>query len=199
MRRWLVVGLMTASLGSAATSALAANGEEKQKVHDWWYRSKVDWHRNNAWPEPFATADRAAQRAPFCMMVDNGWKMQNTVGTFLFDGNSQQLNTAGEHLVRWIVQQAPQHRRAVFVLKGDSPEATQTRIASVQTAVARYACEGENPPVILTMTEPPGWPASYVDQMTQQFQATIPAPRLPAAVDAGESGGDSGGGSGGSN
>jgi hypothetical protein len=25
--------------------------------------------------------------------------------------------------------------------------------------------------VILTMTEPAGWPASYVDQMTQQFQA----------------------------
>jgi len=197
MGRWLVVGLMTAALGSAATSAMAANGEAKQKVHDWWYRAKVDWHRNNAWPEPFATADRAAERAPFCLMVDNGWKMQNTVGTFLFDGNSQQLNTAGEHLVRWIVQQAPQHRRAVFVLKGDSPEATQTRIASVQAVVARYACEGENPPVILTMTEPAGWPASYVDQMTQQFQATIPAPRLPAAADAGESGGDSGGGSGG--
>ena len=196
MRRWLVVGLMTASLGSAATSAMAANGEAKQKVHDWWYRSKVDWHRNNAWPEPFATADRAAQRAPFCLMVDNGWKMQNTVGTFLFDSSTQQLNTAGEHLVRWIVQQAPQHRRAVFVLKGDTAEATQSRVASVQVAVAKYACAGENPPVILTMTEPPGWPASYVDQMSQQFQATMPAPRLP-----GESsgGGDSGGDSGGSN
>jgi len=59
----------------------------------------------------------------------------------------------------------------------------------VQAAVARFACEGENPPVILTNTEPSGWPASYVDQMSQQFQATIPAPRLPASTsaDAGES------------
>lgn len=195
MRRWIVVGLMTAALGSAATSALAANGEAKQKVHDWWYRSKVDWHRNNAWPEPFVSADRAAVRTPFCLQVDNGWKMQNTIGTYLFDGNSQQLNTAGEHLVRWIVQQAPQHRKAVFVLKGDSPEATQTRIASVQAAVARFACEGENPPVILTMTEPSGWPASYVDQMSQQFQATIPAPRLPASESGSENAGESSNGS----
>jgi hypothetical protein len=161
------------------------------------YRCKVDWHRNNAWPEPFATADRAAQREPFCLMVDNGWKMQNTIGTFLFDPTSQQLNTAGEHLVRWIVQQAPQHRRAVFVLKGDSPEATQARVDSVQVAVARFACAGESPPVILTTTEPAGWPASYVDTMTQQFQATIPSPRLPAG--GAEGGGESGGGSGGSN
>jgi hypothetical protein len=195
MRRWLVVGLVTVSLGTLASGVFAANGEKREKVHAWYYRSKVDFHRNNAWPEPFATADRAAQRQPFCLMVDNGWKMQNTIGTFLFDGNSQQLNTAGEHLVKWIVQQAPIHRRAVFVLKGDTPDATQARIASVQAAVARFACEGENPPVILTCTEPPGWPASYVDQMSQQFQATIPAPRLPAAsTDTGGEGGGSGGG-----
>jgi hypothetical protein len=190
MRRWLAAGTMLLLTGTCTVSALAGD-----KFHDFWYRAKVDWHRNNAWPEPFQTADRAAERAPFCIMVDNGWKMQNTVGTFLFDNDTQQLNTAGQHLVKWIVQQAPNHRRAVFVLKGDTAEATQARVESVQAAVARFACAGEMPPVILTMTEPSGWPASYVDQMTQQFQATMPAPRLPAAADAGESGSGSSGGS----
>lgn len=185
MRRWLTASLLTLGLTFAAANALAGDW------HDFWYRSKVDWHRNNAWPEPFQSADRATARRPFCLMVDNGWKMQNTVGTFLFDHNDQRLNTAGEHLVKWIVQQAPQHRRAVFVLKGDTPEATQARVESVQAAVAKFACAGEMPPVILTMTEPAGWPGSYVDQMTQQFQATIPAPRLPAS--GGEGGGESGG------
>ena len=190
MRRWYVVGLLTV----AWLRRRRRHGRRKSATKSpcLVVPIKVDWHRNNAWPEPFPTADRAATRQPFCLMVDNGWKMQNTIGTFLFDDNSHQLNTAGEHLVRWIVQQAPQHRRAVFVLKGDSPEATQIRIASVQAAVASFACEGENPPVILTMTEPSGWPASYVDQMTQQFQATIPSPRLPAASSSGESG-ESGG------
>jgi len=193
MRCWHVAVMVALGMSLAAGSSTA--GEKGEKVHNWWYRCKVDFHRNNAWPEPFASADRAAQREPFCLMVDNGWKMQNTVGTFLFDPSTQQLNTAGEHLVRWIVQQAPQHRRAVFVLKGDTAEATQSRVASVQLVVAKYACAGENPPVILTMTEPAGWPAIYVDQMTQQFQATMPSPRLPAESE----GGGSGGGSGGSN
>ena len=70
----------------------------------------------------------------------------------------------------------------------------------MQAAVARFACEGENPPVILTMTEPSGWPASYVDQMTQSFQATMPAPRLPSGGEAGgEVNGNSGGNGGGGN
>ncbi|HEX5103587.1 MAG TPA: hypothetical protein VFV87_07250, partial [Pirellulaceae bacterium] len=74
MRCWLVAGMTMACLGVAAGDAIAGNGQAKEKVHSWWYRSKVDWHRNNAWPEPFASADRAAVREPFCLMIDNGWK-----------------------------------------------------------------------------------------------------------------------------
>jgi hypothetical protein len=187
--RQLVAGSMLVALAFSA-GALHAN-----EWDEFWHRCKVDFHRNNAWPEPFVTADRAAVRAPFCLMVDNGWKMQNTVGTYLYDPSTQRLNQAGEHLVKWIVQQAPRHRRVVFVLKGDTPEATAARIESVQLAVAKYACGGEMPPVVPTMTEPTGWPAQYVDQMTQQYQATIPAPRLPAAADGGEGSGESGGAS----
>ena len=29
-----------------------------------WHRCGVDWHRNNAWPEPFLSADKMAVRAP---------------------------------------------------------------------------------------------------------------------------------------
>jgi hypothetical protein len=120
--------------------------------------------------------------------------MQNTIGTFLFDDN-QELNRAGELQVKWIVTQAPLHRRAVFVLRGDNAEQTNARIASVNAAVSKYA-DGTIPPVIPTNTEPPGWSGSYVDSMAQQFQATIPAPRLPAS--SGGDGGGEGGGSGGS-
>lgn len=186
MRRLFLAGSISLAMAFSATAVQANDWEE------FWHRCKVDFHRNNAWPEPFLSADRAAARAPFCLMADNGWKMQNTVGTYLFDPSTQLLNTAGEHHVKWIVQQAPRHRRAVFVLKADTAEATAARIESVQVAVAKYACAGEMPPVIPTMTEPTGWPAQYVDQMTQQFQATMPDPRLPAAS-GGEEGGESGG------
>jgi hypothetical protein len=185
MRRWLLGSAATVGLSLLAGSALAGNG-----WNDFWCRVHTDWHRNNAWPEPFVSADRAAVREPFCMQADNGWKMHNTIGTYLYDAETQQLNRAGELLVRWIVTQAPMHRRAVFVLKGDTPEATATRVASVQAAVAKYAT-GPVCPVMLTDTEPSGWSASYIDAMTQQFQATIPAPRLPASSEGGGEGGGS--------
>jgi len=165
--------------------------------HPHWERFWLDFYRNNTWPEPFLSADRMAARTPFCIQTDNGWKMQNTVGSYLFDVETQRVNQAGELLVKWIVNQAPAHRRAVFVLKGDSAEATNARVQSVQAAVAKYS-GGCMYPVLLTDTEPAGWPASYIDTITQQYSATIPAPRLPARQGGGQGGGQSGGsGSGG--
>lgn len=189
MRRFLVACSVT--LGMALSGGAAMAGD----WHDFWERVHVDFHRNNAWPEPFLSADRAAQRQPFCIMTDNGWKMQNTVGTYLFDPNTQELNQAGELLVKWIVTQAPQHRRAVFVLRGDAPEHTTTRMESVQAAVAKYA-GGAMPPVMITDTEPPGWSAAYIDAMQTQFQRTVPTPRLPAATGSGGAGGAGGAGGG---
>ncbi len=160
--------------------------------HPHWDRFWADFYRNNSWPEPFLSADRAAARLPFCIQTDNGWKMQNTVGSYLFDPETQRVNQAGELLVKWIVNQAPVHRRAVFVLKGDNAEATNARVQSVQLAVAKYS-GGCVYPVLLTDTEPAGWPASYIDTITQQYSATIPAPRLNAR--GGGQGGQPSGGS----
>ena len=192
MRRSFFASL--AAIGIAIGSTVSAG----ERWHDFWHGVHVDFHRNNSWPEPFRTADRANAREAWCIMTDNGWKMQNTIGSILFDRETNQLNNAGDLLVKWIVTQAPQHRRAVFVYKGDSAEITATRVESVQAAVARHA-SGCACPVIITDTEPTGWSAAYIDSITQQFNATIPSPRLPAAEGgAGGGGGGSGGGGGGS-
>ena len=188
MRRWLLALIAINGLALAADSARAQSWGNRWG--DFWHRVHVDFHRNNAWPEPFISADRAAQREPFRLQADNGWKMQNTVGTMLFDDNHQ-LNSAGDSLVKWIVQQAPVHRRAVFVLKADTPEHTASRVAAVNAAVAKYA-GGATPPVMVTDTEPTGTPGSQVDAVSQAYQSSTPSPRLPSG------GGGSGGGDGGS-
>src|SRR6185369_12901432 len=213
MDRALLTGLATLALltapllahaegGSPADPTNAPSGPTGYDVsHDalnqWNHRFWQDFYRNNTWPEPFLSADRIAARTPFCIQTDNGWKMQNTIGSYLFDPETQRVNQAGDLLVKWIVSQAPVHRRAVFVLKGDSAEATNARVQSVQAAVAKYS-GGCMYPVLLTNTEPAGWPASYIDTITQQYSATIPAPRLPAKGGGGGSqGGSTGGGGGG--
>jgi hypothetical protein len=186
-----------ATFAATALTALSSGiSQGSERLDQFAQRVHTDFYRNNSWPEPFRSADRAAAREPWCIMTDNGWKMQNTVGSFLYDSETQQLNHAGELLVKWILVQAPVHRRAVFVLKGETPEATAARVQSVQAAVAKY-CNGCVCPVVLTDCEPKGWPASYIDSITQQFNATIPAPRLPSGG-SGSSSGASGGGGGGS-
>jgi uncharacterized membrane protein YgcG len=173
----------------------AAYGDGTGGWHQFWHRVHVDFYRNNSWPEPFLTADKIAVRTPYCIQTDNGWKMQNTVGTFLFDGETQRLNQAGELLVKWILTQAPINRRAVFVLKGDNADATNARVQSVQAAIAKYS-GGCVCPVLLTEIEPPGWSAAYIDSISQQYSATIPNPRLPPRQGSGGGGGGSSGGGG---
>jgi hypothetical protein len=192
MRRWLWAASASFALALAASSAMqpTCGAADGSGWNAFWHRTHVDFYRNNSWPEPFQTADRNLAREAFCIQVDNGWKAQNTIGSMLFNAETQQLNTAGDLMVRWIVTQAPIHRRAVFVVKGDNADITRARIDSVNAAVARYAM-GPICPVMLTTTEPAGWPASYIDSITQQFNSTIPSPRLPAG---GDGGGEGGGG-----
>jgi hypothetical protein len=190
MRRWFLAG----SLGLALIAGTGlATSTASADWHEFWHRVKVDFHRNNAWPEPFQSADRAVTREPFCIQVNNGWKMQNTIGTYLFNPETQELNRAGELKVKWVVTQAPIHRRAVFVLVGESPEDTRVRVESVQRYVSRLVPDGNLPPVMITYTEPEGASGEYFDAVNRAMMQSIPAPRLPA--DASITGSSSGGGS----
>jgi hypothetical protein len=207
MPRSLFAALASFGLALTSSAALAGDGAPVCNAcsngggaggtgwQQFWQRVQTDFYRNNSWPEPFLTADKIAVRTPYCIQTDNGWKMQNTVGTFLFDPETQRLNQAGDILVKWIITQAPINRRAVFVLKGDSADATNIRIQSVQAAIAKYGCVC---PVLLTDCEPAGWSAAYIDAITQKFDASIPSPRLPPRQGSGGGGqGGQGGGSGG--
>jgi hypothetical protein len=204
MAGWMLLGSQALGQGTGQQPGYCAGngpyaGQSVGGFNQFWHRCSVDFYRNNTWPEPFLTADKMALRTPYCIETDNGWKLQNTIGTYLFDNDTQRVNQAGELLVKWIVTQAPSTRRAVFVLKGDTAEATNARLQSVQAAVAKYA-DGCVYPVLLTTTEPAGWAASYIDTITQQYNASIPSPRLPPRQVSGSGqggsgqGGDGGGG-----
>src|SRR5215212_7568651 len=108
MARSLLIGLISVSVALTATADAADGvaapctgpgcvgdgygqaGAGQGGFHKFWDRCHVDFNRNNAWPEPFLTADKVAVRTPWCIQTDNGWKMQNTIGTFLFDRDTQQ-------------------------------------------------------------------------------------------------------------
>jgi hypothetical protein len=152
---------------------------------DWdqfWSRVHLDWHRVNAWPEPFRRADKDLVRQPLLAMTDNGWRMQNTLSDHLFNSETSGLTQAGSLKVRWIVTQAPPHRRTVFVLRGPTPDATLARVDAVQEAITFLLPQGDRPQVLLTDVIPVGGSGDYFDAVDRQLKDSIPPPRLPQSA-----------------
>lgn len=147
---------------------------------EFWDRVGVDYRRNNCWPQPFQMHDRELVRAPLIAMTAAGWRQNNTLSDHFFNVEDQSINQAGEIKIRWIVTQAPPHRRTVFVLRGQSSNATNARVQAVQKTVDKLAIDGPRPDVQLTDAVPPGASGDYFDQVDRQFKQSIPAPRLPA-------------------
>lgn len=185
MRRLLVTCSVTLSL--ALTSSAFAGW------HEFWHRSKVDFHRNVAWPEPFQSADRAATREYFKLQVSNGWRLQNTVGVLFFDEETDELNRAGELKIKHIVTQSPVHRRTVFVLMGDSQPITAKRVEAVQRAVSRYVPDGPLPQILLTDVDVEGGSGEYFDRIDAAYRSSTPSPRLGGASDSSGGGAGAGG------
>ncbi len=179
MRRAVVVGSLIVASFLVAAPAQADWATMKAKWHCFWDRVHLDWHRNNAWPEPFTLVDRQAVKVPIATMVDRGWQLQNTIPDELFDPETQTLTRAGELKVRWILTQMPAHRRDVFVLRGATPEITDLRLQSVEKLAADTV---GGAPAMITVTDliPRGGSASYYERVSTSFDATAPPPRLPA-------------------
>jgi hypothetical protein len=179
MQRLLVVFGLALTITLQAGTARADMHNMKAKWHAFWDRVHVDWHRNNAWPEPFNHIDERATRTPLAIMADNGWKLQNTISHQLFDPESQELTRAGELKVRWILTQMPMHRRSVFVLRGESPEVTETRVNSVEKLAESLLGEPGLAMISVTDIVPRGGSGDYFERVNRGYENSVPAPRLP--------------------
>ena len=151
--------------------------------HEFWYSVKVDWHRNNQWPEPFLYADRHAAVEPLARMVSRGWQLQNTISSYHFDPESQELTSAGEHKVHWILTQSPPAHRTVFVFRGEDSRSTAARVESVrQYMTGVWPDSASMPGIVQTDVEPRGWPAEDIDDTYRKALQSRPSPILPAAA-----------------
>ena len=95
------------------------------------------YHRNVMWPWPYVCPDRLATREPFDIMVRNGWRRQNLLGSHHFDPASGGLTEAGQLQVRWIMTQAPQ-RGGRFLSSERSTQRSPPR-GSLRRASTRLA------------------------------------------------------------
>ena len=147
------------------------------------YRSVVrDTKHRNCWPTPFVQPDRHSARAPFALMVSNGWRRQNLLGDHHFVDQTGELTESGRIKVRWILTEAPRHHRTIYVHRATEPGMTIARIDNVQQLAAQLVPQGTLPMVLETSIPVQGWPAARADMIGRKFDASIPDPRLPEAA-----------------
>ena len=153
-----------------------------------------DVKRRNCWPQPFVYADRQAAREPFALMVANGWERQNLLSDVHFEAGGVELSEAGRLKVLWILSNAPQQHRAIYVHRTESPEITGVRLRTTQEFVAKTAPHGRAVAVAESARSDEGTPADRVDRISRDAFAASPKPVLPAAGGAAGGGGGGGGG-----
>ena len=175
MRRTIVTSLAVIALAACAESSFAVIVDSC--VHE----VKNGYRRNAQWPWPYFCADRMAVREPFDIMVRNGWQRQNLLGAHYFDPVTHQLTTAGQLHVRWILTQAPQGRRQIFIERSVDPTLTSEYVAATREYAMRVAVAGESPEIYETNMMSEGRPASAVDMINVRFMENMPLPVLPAA------------------
>ncbi|MCC9655657.1 hypothetical protein [Rhodopirellula halodulae] len=180
--------LLAAILGCMAVSTVqtqTASADWGTLVH----QMHIGYHRNVAWPDPFNEADAMQVVMPFEAMKRNGWRMHNTIGHELFRAGDGALLAAGQNRVRWIATQAPESRREIYVLRGNTPAETEARMKAVRNAVDGYVLAGQpQPQVLVTTVEPATSPGVIATKINRERLDQMAAPKLPTTSAAGTAG-----------
>lgn len=151
----------------------------KADWHSFWQRSHKDRLRNNCWPMPFQKADRNSVCQTLTAQLAKGWKRQNTLSAVYFNSDTQELNEAGRRKLFAIVQASPEEYRTIYVVRSMDREATEARLASIQTASSQLFEGQATPEVVSVGIAPRSWSAAYINNITTKEAASIPQPRLP--------------------
>jgi hypothetical protein len=178
-RRW-ILGVSLLGLGLCSS----ANAD----WHTFWHEVRVGYARNNAWPQPFADVDAKDVQKPMDIMIHNGWRAHNTIGSELFRENDSVLTLAGARRVHWIATHSPASRRTIYVFRGATEQETSKRLDSVHQTLASIHSNGPMPQVLVTDIEPSTSSGAWATSINRQWMENLPAPKLPSSTASGSEG-----------
>src|SRR5437868_15141532 len=106
---------------------------------------KQGYHVNKQWPWPYVCPDRVAVHEPFCIMINNGWRRENLLGAHHFNPDTNQLTSAGQLRVQWIMTQAPPNHRSIFVERALEANVNAERMAWGRSDARKVSSDGREP------------------------------------------------------
>ena len=106
-----------------------------------------------------------------------GWERQNLLSDFHFLPGGNELTEAGRMRVQWIMNEAPEAHRQIFVHRANTPQETAIRMQAVQRLVAQspYAA---NTPVLESTRTDDGWSADRIDWLARKAVGAAMDPKL---------------------
>jgi hypothetical protein len=146
------------------------------------------YHENNLWPAQYIPTARCSVNSAYTAMINNGWRRQNLLGDYHFEEGSNELTTAGKLKSKWILTQAPQDRRNIYIERGQTQSETASRIAAVHSWANNHSPTLAPMLVNDTHIVAEGHTAGSVDSIFVGFHENQPAPVL--TPDTGSSSGD---------
>ena len=136
-------------------------------------------YMNQIWPRQYMAPARRGICQTFALMTSSGWQRNNLLGKYDFDPKGEGLSEAGRLHVEWILTQAPQQRRTIFVQRGADQQETAQRVEAVQTLASNMYPSTGPADVRETLMQEYTRPASSVDAVFTGFSANQPVPMLP--------------------
>jgi len=112
------------------------------------------------------------------------------LGDYHFNGQTDELTSAGKLKVNWILSQAPVPRRNVFVQRGSDELQTTARVASVHDYAENLSPSVGQVDVHDTHIVAEGHSAASVDSVFVGYAANRLPPVLPSGGGGGGGGGD---------
>jgi hypothetical protein len=138
--------------------------------------------RNSAWPLPFSCWDREHYYAIFNQQYAIGNQVAHTLTSEYFHPESNELNRAGELRVAWIMQNAPQADKQIFLYEDETGPTMDQRIASVREFTDRYYAHLGNAAIVKSQLLPHQIPATFQATYLRQYSQGQPDPVIPVQV-----------------
>ncbi len=136
------------------------------------------FHSAHFWPFPYVCQDRALVEATNFAQVENGWITATTFYDYHFDPETQALNSAGRRHLSWLLTSVPKQFRNPYVSSTFDPNATQARVASVETSIAALLGHDVPMPVELRVASPLWRNANVVDGTMRAYAESMPPPMI---------------------
>ena len=141
--------------------------------------NRVVSDRNEAWPKPFACADRQLYFQTWDPMLEAGWKSACVFNSRYFMDGTAELNPAGKMKVAAIMKNYPVGQKA-FYLERDRPvELSDERLVALKNSVEQWYGLDHVTEIAFTDRGPLSGDGSRAASISENYINSLPNPVIP--------------------